>query len=457
MLGRGIALGERVPARYGSAILGPEQRRAVTMSAVAGILSGVVRVTVVMGTEPKLYPDSHDYLGIQGPQPWQGPSLFGGWRAPTAAVLFRLLDRPEAIVAAQALLGAVAWAFLAYALARSLRTRLMQAVGVVAVVGLGLTDRVVVWDSILLSESLSFSLLAAFSAACILAIHAWTWPRATGVAVVGLLYAFTRDTDAYVVGGVGLVVLASTAFGSDQLRRAITGGTLVTFFVAGVFLADVGERWLFPFYNVLGQRILTSPQATEYFVDHGMPDGPAVRAMAGAYGEQGFYTDPGLAELRSWATSRGRRTYAAYLLSHPGYTLLQPVRHAHQLVSDVGVYAPDDHRDPLPGWLDRLFLPPRGRLELAMLAVAAVALAVTAGRLRTTAIWLVPLVLTAAAVGSAYLVGHGDAREVGRHAVAVPVYVTLAAWSGGSLAVDAILLKRARSQPLETASSTDRA
>ena len=46
---------------------------------------------------------------------------------------------------------------------------------------------------------------------------------------------------------------------------------------------EQGQRWVFPFYNVMGMRILPVPEHVAYFSDHGMPVSPALYERTGKW------------------------------------------------------------------------------------------------------------------------------------------------------------------------------
>ena len=90
---------------------------------------------------------------------------------------------------------------------------------------------------------------------------------------------------------------------------------------------EQGQRWVFPFYNVMGMRILPVPEHVTYFSDHGMPVSPALYERTGKYAssdDSAFYNDPRLEEFRTWTYRSGKTTYIRFLLSHPLYAITAP-------------------------------------------------------------------------------------------------------------------------------------
>jgi hypothetical protein len=123
----------------------------------------------------------------------------------------------------------------------------------------------------------------------------------------------------------------------QRRRQKLLCWTLAGAFAAvlvGTFeISGGGGRWYFPMLNVVGRRILTSPERTAFFEARGMPVNARLQQMAGEFGggqNWAFYAAPELEGFRTWLRVNGRRVYAEDLTTHPVRTLLEPLRDVEQ-------------------------------------------------------------------------------------------------------------------------------
>src|SRR5581483_12286322 len=119
----------------------------------------------------QLDPDSTEYLSNAalplfsldfwaGPRPFTVPLFYKMFGVTSATLLNALI--------LQGFLSTTCWLFLAWQTARSLETDWLRPIAFVVILILGLTNAVLVWDSVILSESLSVSFLA-------LMVGGWLW------------------------------------------------------------------------------------------------------------------------------------------------------------------------------------------------------------------------------------------------------------------------------------------
>jgi hypothetical protein len=248
-----------------------------------------------------------------------------------------------------------------------------------------------------------------------------------------------------------LILLFSLLVPDGRRFRAVILGVAVITLVWGI--PTFGKNT----YNedevlltVLSERILTSPERTDWFARHGMPDGDDVRSLAGAFDRQGRGSVPFRqnTKLFRWVHEHGRSTYFEFLRTHPGYLVVQPVRDAvdpDAAVLDV-THEPTTHpyghpRTVLPEPVeDALFGP--GALVFLTLGVGA--LAITAFGLRGwTSREVVPAIAFLLGLVLYWVTYHGVASEYGRHYMLAAVTIRVSLILLGILAVDR-LLARAR-------------
>ena len=129
---------------------------------------------------------------------------------------FTQANRLRAVDTFQTWLSIISWTALALALALSLRQPWLSGLAFALTLFFSLNLEISIWDSLLLSESISFSLFALLLAAWIgmgLLPSKWQaglmgWALLSGVIIITILYSFARDTNLYfVVAGAGALVL----------------------------------------------------------------------------------------------------------------------------------------------------------------------------------------------------------------------------------------------------------
>ncbi len=220
----------------------------------------------------------------------------------------------DRIVFFQNVLSIIAWSTLALLVSKNLSGGYEKLLAVSLIAAFGFTPSIADWDSVLGSESLTFSLFA-ISAALIIEICFFIAAEAkinkrsmliSGLAMAALiLWAFTRDANIYT-----LVVLFAVSILAIVVFPHIRKNKKLIFLVTAVFIVTViglqsamlSMRWKTPMSNVFNDLILPHPARVEFMQTLGMPD-------------------PASAEYSTWFSENAPRAYARFLLFHPGYTL----------------------------------------------------------------------------------------------------------------------------------------
>ena len=435
------------------------------------ISAGTLRLFFVLHFPPIFAEDTSVFIEI-AKAPVFSAGFLAGLRPPVVPLFYKIFGiNQQLIIGPQTVVAAFAWGALAWSLSKSLRTPLVRVLGVSVILAFSFTAHLILWDIYLLSESLFFSLMA-------MHIAAWLWfarerGRAQTVMVIltGALWALTRDTGAYVLLMLALFLLLSIlvrkgwmrrrgmqSVGSNAQRAAIAAAFLFVFGLSWAS-ASVGERWLFPFLNVLSVRVLPDDAALNFFAARGMPVSPALLRMEGkwASGEDwAFYRSPELEEFRGWTRAHAKRVYFQFLLSRPCWTLTAPLEtNLDYLVSaDLYDYRPAWFKAPLPEKLENILYPQifhqTAKLEDAsakdlwklllwlMLVVISSVAALRAKRAEA----LVSLAMIALVYPTSLLIWHGDAMEILRHALKIGIGLRLATWLLIFIALDAYLKLR---------------
>lgn len=400
--------------------------------------------------EPRRFNDSRGYLRVSA-APLLSRELWMGDRPPMTPLLYKLCRQDAmAIVRAQSALSVLCWLALAAALGLACSSWVIGALAGAGVAAFSLTVPVNRWSWVLLSESLSFSLLALLAAASVLLALA---ARRTGrppilmVLLWGLCcacFALVRDANIYLLAA-GCGALACWALVAALLRRlrgpwaALAGVVpcllvLAAAVVGPQLLASRSERWQLPLLNVLLDRVVPDADTYALFADrYGMPRNPVFEGFAGRFGwndsgdGQRIMTrvlgdDPQLADMRAWIARDGKRAYERFLLvDQPGRALGLATRAFAVQVSTARVgrrYGTGTGETPWALVLSRVLYPELRWPLAATLVVAAVAAVLAAVSPAARVPALGALLLVGGAWIQAFVSFHGDTSNVDRHLAA---------------------------------------
>jgi hypothetical protein len=363
--------------------------------------------------------------------------FYAGQRGFTIPLYFKIVPSAEGRIVVQLAFSIVCWLALAGVVARVLERPWLKPVGYAVVLAFSLTTEIVLWDALELSESITFSLTALLLAAWLLLVRSPRPRWVAAVLVLSTLWAFARDTNAYVLAVVGVMALGSLATRPHRRLKTALAVGCIAIFLLDYASADAGKRWLQPMIDVVDHRVLTTPSLERWFVARGLD--PSSNWPAG-----------------SWVRDHARSTYAGYLLAHPGYALAQPFHGRQQALFSSGdnleslvdpelsIYNDNaGHRFlPLPARLERLFFPRGAALVLSLVVAIVAGAAAVAWRRGPSPSWLVPLGVLATTYPHFLVVWHQSGLEVDRHALEAALLLRLGAALLALLALDRLLARR---------------
>jgi hypothetical protein len=214
----------------------------------------------------------------------------------------------------QNILAVIAWSVLALVISKRLKGGYEKLLAVILITAFGFTPSIADWDSILGSESLTFSLFAVSVALVTEVYFLITEEKVNGklpvfvsiLAVAALvMWAFTRDANIYMlIVLLGMLFLSALAIPTLRKNKNILGSVAIIFIaiVVGLQSALLSRRWEAPLINVFNDLLLPHPARVEFLQNLGMPT-------------------PDSAAYHEWFIENAPRAYARFLLSHPGYTL----------------------------------------------------------------------------------------------------------------------------------------
>jgi hypothetical protein len=254
----------------------------------------------------------------------------------------------------------------------------------------------------------------------------------------------TRETNVYLSLLVAGTLLFVGLFYKHQRFYWAVSVLLILFGYVNLQISEVPTipRWLYPLTNTVLNRILPNEEFLGYFEARGMPVSTKLLSLSGGFADSEYFAvfnHPELGEMERWLYKRGKEVYTRFLLDHPMYTLTSPWQHVDDLLApqELASYAPDGYAPALAWVFGGIFIPALWLVLLLVLVVIVITWTTKPWR-GSPAFWLV-LGFLALFFPHLYLVWHGDAAEVGRHAIQASIQLRLALWLLLLLALDKIV------------------
>lgn len=452
--------GGRVRASPGRAVASPSWR---SLGLLFGIcIYGVLQLRSYVGvlrSTPAIYPDSITYERLAH-APLTGHAFWNEapWGLPLFYKLLGVL--PVALTRsapiAQWVLSSVAWMVLAFVVASFVGNRVLRLVSLALVLGFSLTPLVSQWNAAILTESLSLSVSVLALAALLLLLRRPTWLN-TALALAGvMLSCATRVTNVFWLGVVTLAVAALVLRRRRWIAAVLAAGVVLVFANAAL----IGNRPDGSVAMNLAVNILPDPAARAYFEQRGLPYTPtlAKTIIDSRYPLGTTASDPRLAPFTAWLDSRGRAAYSMYVVTHPSYSIGQPLGNLPYMLSPpralphgLDFFRQPGYRDSLP-WLGQILYPAGGRLVIAWILIVSVAATYLGLAGLRRASWMVPAAMLASTVPHAIVVWDADPFAVDRHSLLIGVVARLGCWLLIVFVLDAYL-RAARGRVLATATA----
>lgn len=215
----------------------------------------------------------------------------------------------DKIVLMQLALSIFGWSLLAWFVAENLRNPWLKILSTVLILTFAYTPQIADWDSILMSESLTFSLFAlqfAFLIKVASAIYKnpdakiTNWSIAWGTAI--FLWTFLRDTNLFTVLITIAMLVVLFKLNRYRKNRSLIGIVifLFTIFAIGFYTSSVSVRSTVQLINLYKDDIFPNPARVAFFQEFGMPE---------------F----GTLEFEKWVQEDGSSAMIRFMLTHPGY------------------------------------------------------------------------------------------------------------------------------------------
>ena len=207
------------------------------------------------------FPDTGSYAQIAA-RPVLSQSFLAAERPFVLPLIYKLLKLDfDRVAVAQTLLSILSWGLLAILIARTVEWVWLKPFAFSVILLLGLSQNVAGWDTVMLSESIALSLMVLLLAGWLWLWEGWQWRKAIFLIIVAFFWTFSRESNAWGVMTMALLTFVA-GIRKPLARRSLFGlsGLLATLFIANEVSSNLGQRWVFPFQNVLAQRILPSPK-----------------------------------------------------------------------------------------------------------------------------------------------------------------------------------------------------
>ena len=358
-------------------------------------------------------------------------------------------DRNFAVIvlAAQSIIGYLVWSFFAYSISRQFSNNLVKMASIVVVFSLGLGLHNSMWDKLMLSESLSNSFLILIVSLLLLLFSnkekSKSWRFVLGsffLVIIIVLYLFVRDSNATFVflGGVGGIIWWLIDRQKRKRSTLIVSSLGILLSLLAVILMNNSTRWWTPLQHAVYDRQSIALSMQEFFKSRGVDLAAKTSYLRDP---QVFGDEPVELADKDQVLQQVKTIYAKYLLSHPKYSIMQP------LPAFKGIMTPlnTEYRytqKPTPAWVTAItdFFYPKGSwVYLAGIVCLCVCFFLSGRKVTSASGLILFLILSVFPLG--LLVWHSDTMELDRHAQQFMIQSRIGFWASILLLLDAFITK----------------
>jgi len=384
--------------------------------------------------EPRTgFGDTNDYFEIASFSIFSS-SFWLSVKPPVFPLFLKFLgENAKTITTFQLWFSMLSWGLLAYVVASSLRNDILKPLAFLFVLAFSLSEEIIMWDYLILSDSIALSLMALFFAVSLWALLKWNAISASLLIFLAIMLAFVRDTYAYVllmIAGALIVVFFLSNFKKPFLYIGIT---FFLIFLASTTLASTSYHWYTPLLNTIGMRVLPNPEYLAYFESRGMPVNDTLMERSGKphhADSAAIAVDERLEAFRSWVRENGEREYKRFLWFYKVDTL-QNVFNDREVIfyPDLKYYTASRFRPIFRNSrLDELLYPNRFGFLLFLFANLSAGLFSAVAYYEEKVTWILPLTLILLSYPQAVLIWNADSSDMARHALYHNVMLRLGVW-----------------------------
>jgi hypothetical protein len=216
------------------------------------------------------------------------------------------------IVVVQAYLAILAWVSLVIVICRHLKTKILRPIAAAIILAFAFSPALVEWDSILMTESLSFSLFTLLAAVTLELLNRVSKEKKNpGIITKGLFiawallipaWAYTRDSNSNTL--LVVVVFFLIFFSIPKIRQNIPVAWISGLLVWTAFLAIwysvttfAANRWTWGWFDIYNDWVSGYPERVKFFESWGMPT----------------------PWTKEWVQQSGSKAYLSFLFNNPGF------------------------------------------------------------------------------------------------------------------------------------------
>ncbi len=411
-------------------------RKIKILLALIFLVYAVARITSNLPalSHPRVILDTTDYLRISR-QPVFDIKFWGDNRPFVFSLLLKVAKQDLPLTSALQLgFSIVAWGALAFFSADAMRNIYLKPLFFSIVLALSLVRHLASWDYMMMTESLSISWFVLFLALGIWLTHGWRWEKVLALCAAGFFLAFTRDTNAYLLLMLAGMLTLAILFRWTKPRALILVAAFLLMFFLNNYTSNIGERWVYPLSNVIGSRILPNAGALKYFQSCGLPFTPYLNSLTTTYanGQRrvALFNDPNMNEYIAWLRAHGKNCYMRWLLFNPIRSAGEALNQFQELVAfdKLQTFFARRYNPSLP-WFAEIFLYPAKFIVPLWIALTTISLfAIWKRAWRQNPLWGIYILLCLPILPHLFIVWHGDALAVERHALPLGLQLALCFW-----------------------------
>lgn len=401
--------------------------------------------------EPRAtFGDVHEYFAVSS-FPITSSSFWIAVRPPTIPLLFKVIGTDVTrIWKFQFWFSILAWGSLALTVASVIHSYLVKPLAFSIVLAFSLSQEIVMWDYLIISESIAISIMALLFASVTLLLAEWNYLRLFLFGIAGLLFVLTRDAFAYflLMAAFGLFLLIF--FIPNRRYPFMVGTFLILLFLLSNALASASMRWYPSLLYTFNMRILPNPQYVEYFVSRGMPIDVNLLEQSDnrlSTDEIALVNDQ---DFRDWVAEYGKREYIRFLWFYKADALQNIFEDIQLLISPNLFYYSATGFNPIikDARLDEILYPTRFGIFTFLIANLFAAASSVWAIYERKHMWLLPLLLILVSYPQAVFIWNADANEIGRHSLYHNIQWRLGLWLWVLCVIDFVVVKKNVFSPL---------
>ncbi|HEV2362496.1 MAG TPA: hypothetical protein VGS21_12405 [Acidimicrobiales bacterium] len=378
--------------------------------------------------------DTASYEATAG-MPFFSRGFLAGQRPPLSPLLWKLTGSLRSYDVAQTDISIAAFIVLAVVVGRLASRGAPRLVAFAAVLTIGSSLPVVMWDLSMLSETLALSFGGLSIASLLLVAERATPIRMTALALSAAGFALARDSDIATVGilGAGVLVVAVARRGRAPLFKAVVLGSCLLSLAAITEGAALSSgRNQINVVNNYDARVFPDPGRVAWFAGHGMPDAAYIDQLATHPSHEDHAapyiyldeSDPHVKDLVAWLDRTGARTYLLWLAENPVFVVSAPFEIPPEAFNFAGgdltfYQAPGG---PVVPWLFAIVW----NWWTALGLLGAACAAALWRRPWSNRVWRATLGLVAIGFASVIVSFQGDSQEITRHSIEARIWLLLA-------------------------------